>query len=78
VSLFIRAPDSGFLKPLRRASQFLGFGRAQIIYDTNIYSSQYTYLALAPPTSLNLKSKNSPTTQSRNAPAYPQAAEPNS
>jgi hypothetical protein len=35
VSLFIRAPDFGFLKPLHRATQFLRFGRARIIHDTN-------------------------------------------
>jgi hypothetical protein len=36
VSLFIRAPDFGFLKPLHRATQFLRFGRARIIHDTNV------------------------------------------
>jgi len=35
VSLFIRALNFGFLKPLRRATQFLCFGRARIIHDTN-------------------------------------------
>jgi len=35
VSLFIRAPDFGFLKPLHRATQFLRFSRARITHDTN-------------------------------------------
>jgi len=35
VSLFIRALDFGFLKPLHRATQVLRFGRARIIHDTN-------------------------------------------
>ena len=35
MSLFIRALNFGFLKPLRRATQFLRFGRARIIRDTN-------------------------------------------
>ena len=36
VSLFFRALDFGFLKPLHRATQFLRFGRARIIHDTNL------------------------------------------
>ena len=36
VSLFIRALNFGFLKPLRRATQFLRFGPARIIHDTNV------------------------------------------
>ena len=35
MSLFIRALDCGFLQPLRKATQFLGFGRARIIHHTN-------------------------------------------
>ena len=35
VSLFIRALDFVFVKPLHRATQFLRFGRARIIHDTN-------------------------------------------
>jgi hypothetical protein len=36
VSLFIGALDLGFLKPLRRVTQFLVFCRARIIHDTNV------------------------------------------
>ena len=35
MSLFIHSLDFGFLKPLHRATQFLRFGRARIIHDTN-------------------------------------------
>ena len=35
VSLFIRAPDLGFLKPLCSKAQFFVFGPARKIRDTN-------------------------------------------
>jgi tetratricopeptide (TPR) repeat protein len=41
VSLFIRALNFGFLKPLRRVTQFFHLCRARIIHDTNIMRLWY-------------------------------------
>jgi hypothetical protein len=44
VSLFIRAPDLGFLKPLYSKARFFIFDPARKIRDTNIDTLEAGYL----------------------------------